>query len=175
MKAVKLIFYNTKINVSLNLLLGLVIFFTFSSCTATKKHSYKRKRVTKSEKLQRFVVKEAHALIGAPYKYGGTSPQRGFDCSGLVEYVYGKKGIEMRGSSKSQSKKGKKIKLKSVKAGDLIFFKNRGKINHVAIVVKNTGKSIYVIHSTSSKGVKKDDILSVKYWKKRISFAKRII
>ncbi len=162
-------------NFSLNLLLGVTIFFVFSSCTATKRHNYRKKTVSKSEKLRSFVVNEAHSLIGAPYKYGGTSPQKGFDCSGLVEYVYGKKGIKISGSSRSQSQKGKNIKLKSVKPGDLVFFKNKGKINHVAIVAKNTGKSIYVIHSTSSKGVKKDDILAVDYWKKRIGFARRVL
>ncbi len=175
MKAVKLIFYTIRMNVSLNLLLVGTIFFVFSSCTATKKHNYRSKRVTKSEKLQNFVVKEAQGLIGVRYKYGGTSPKGGFDCSGLVEYVYGKKGIDLKGSSRSQAKKGKKVKLKSVRAGDLIFFKNKGKINHVAIVIKNTGRSIYVIHSTSSRGVKKDDILSIDYWRKRISFARRVI
>jgi len=114
-------------------------------------------------------------LLGAKYRYGGKSPKEGFDCSGFTKYIYGKYGFNLPRTSQGQSVIGKKIKIKNSKPGDLIFFKNHGKINHVGIVIKNNGNSLIVIHSTTSKGVKKDDVLSSKYWKKRITFAKDII
>jgi len=125
--------------------------------------------------LRTQIISTANNLIGSKYRYGGINPQQGFDCSGFTYYVFKKHKIILPHSSSAQSKKGKKIKLKNAKPGDLVFFKRRGKINHVGIVISNSRGHLYVIHSTTSKGVKKDDILNSKYWKKKLTFATDII
>ncbi|HEB62125.1 MAG TPA: NlpC/P60 family protein, partial [Bacteroidetes bacterium] len=58
---------------------------------------------------------------------------------------------------------------------DLVFFKHKRKINHVGIVVSNSKGHLIIIHSTTSEGVKKDDILNSKYWEKRLTFATDVI
>ncbi len=125
--------------------------------------------------LRKEIVDISNSLIGSKYRYGGISPSKGFDCSGFTYYVFRKKNIKLPHSSYKQSKVGKKIKNKNAKAGDLVFFKKRGKINHVGIVISNSNGHLFIIHSTSSAGVKKDDILNSKYWKKRLTFAVDVI
>jgi len=130
---------------------------------------------TEIVELRQNIAKTSMKLIGVKYRYGGNTPAIGFDCSGFVQYVYGENGINLPRTSKIQSKIGTNVSLENTKAGDLIFFKNRGKINHVGIVVENKSNHLFVIHSTTSGGVKKDDVLNNKYWKKRITFAKDVI
>ena len=124
---------------------------------------------------QKAIIQTAKSLINSNYKYGGKSPS-GFDCSGFTQYVFKKAlNIKLPPSSKLQSKKGKTVKLKKTRPGDLIFFKRSGRINHVGIVYKADKKSLWVIHSTSSKGVILEDINRSSYWKSKIYSIKRII
>ena len=119
---------------------------------------------------------EAEKLIGSKYKYGGTTP-KGFDCSGFTGYVYEKAQIDISRSSTTQAKKGIQIKVKDARKGDLIFFTGTGrnKISHVAMVLSNDSKGIVVIHSTTSKGVRKDNITHSDYWNPKILFARQIV
>jgi cell wall-associated NlpC family hydrolase len=80
------------------------------------------------------VAKSAHKYIGVPYVYGGRSP-KGFDCSGLVWFVYQQHGIELPVSSAKQARVGKKVDRDELIPGDLIFFQNRGRIDHVGLYV----------------------------------------
>lgn len=129
-----------------------------------------------ASKVRYKLVEQGEKLIGSKYKYGGTTP-KGFDCSGFTSYVYGKVNIDIPRSSLSQAKIGQKIKTRDAKAGDLIFFTGTGrnKISHVAMVVSNDKKGIVVIHSTSSKGVRKDNITHSAYWKPKMLFARQIV
>lgn len=119
---------------------------------------------------------EAEKLIGRKYKPGGTTT-KGFDCSGFTGYVYNKAKIDISRSSQTQAKKGIQIKVKNAQKGDLIFFTGtgKGKISHVAMVLSNDAKGIVVIHSTTSKGVRKDNITHSAYWQPKILFARRIV
>ena len=176
MKAVISNFSTIKTHISAKTLPALFLFAIFFSCSTSKRYqnTYSRPRSINNN-LRNKIVNSSVGLLGAKYRYGGKSPSKGFDCSGFTKYIYGKYGFILPRTSQGQSVIGKKIKIKNSKPGDLIFFKNHGKINHVGIVIKNNGNSLIVIHSTTSKGVKKDDVLSSKYWKKRITFAKDII
>ncbi|NNL92277.1 MAG: C40 family peptidase [Saprospiraceae bacterium] len=121
------------------------------------------------------VIKQAKQLLKTKYKYGGKNP-KGFDCSGFTQYVYKSAiGINLGGSSKAQFKQGVTVSKKNAKPGDLIFFKRSGKINHVGIITKSDNNSIFVIHSTSSKGVIIEDVRKSSYWQSKISKIKRII
>ncbi|HHB77638.1 MAG TPA: NlpC/P60 family protein [Saprospiraceae bacterium] len=149
------------------------------SCNATRqsrKSTYKKSPKNSSEDRFRLqLVHTAKKNLGVRYKYAGNTPKTGFDCSGFTKYVFRKEGINLPRTSRDQAKVGKRINLRYVHKGDLIFFGKRGKVNHVAIVSENKKGDIYVIHSTSSKGVKIDNISTSKYWKPRIMFARNIL
>jgi cell wall-associated NlpC family hydrolase len=83
--------------------------------------------------------------------------------------------IEISSVSKSQARTGKEIPLKRVKPGDLIFFGKGRKVTHVALVTKNTRDGIFVIHSTSSKGIMEQNVSKSSYWKPKILFARDVI
>lgn len=132
--------------------------------------------ISKAESdLREDIVSTALSLKGVNYKYGGKTPKTGFDCSGLTYYVMRKNGIKLSGPSYHQAKYGRKIPLDKAKSGDLIFFSDKGKINHVGIVVENKRDKLEVIHSTSSSGVKIDNVLKNTYWNKRIAYSRDII
>jgi len=171
MKAVISNFSKSKTHDFFKTLPGVLIIILFFSCNTQKIAS----NGIKSNSLRQEIVKTALKLDGVRYRYGGKTPGKGFDCSGFVQYVFDQNGMKLPRTSKAQSKVGKKVKLGNVKVGDLIFFKDKGRINHVGIVIENKYNHLFVIHSTTSKGVKKDDVLNNKYWKKRITFAKDVI
>jgi len=129
-----------------------------------------------NKKVRAQLLTEANKLIGSKYKYGGTTP-KGFDCSGFTGYVYDKIKIDISRSSQTQAKKGVQIKVKDAQKGDLVFFTGTGKnkISHVAMVVSNDKNGLVVVHSTTSKGVRKDNITNSNYWKPKVLFARRIV
>ncbi len=176
MKAVISNFSTIKTHILGKTLPAFFLFAIFFSCTTIKRYENPNKSdYSATEKIRISITKTSNKLNGTKYKYGGTSPKTGFDCSGFTKYVFAKNGYNLPRTSEKQAKIGKRIKVKNTKPGDLIFFKKHGRINHVGIVIKNNGNSLIIIHSTTSKGVKKDDVLNSKYWKKRITFAKDII
>ena len=79
-------------------------------------------------------AREARQYLGVPYKHGGIDP-RGFDCSGLTYYVYSQLGRELPRSAAQQSKKGRRIKPRHLRPGDLVFFSTgKGRqVTHVGI------------------------------------------
>jgi cell wall-associated NlpC family hydrolase len=64
----------------------------------------------------------ARAYVGTPYVWGGGSPDAGFDCSGLTQYVYGKLGIQLTHYAASQWHEGRRLTAREVRPGDLVFF-----------------------------------------------------
>ena len=79
------------------------------------------------------VVLDALGQIGRPYRYGGTSPD-GFDCSGLVQYVFAQQGLKLPRTAREQHKAGQTIALDDAEPGDLLFYRfGRMGIDHVAI------------------------------------------
>jgi cell wall-associated NlpC family hydrolase len=78
------------------------------------------------------VVSYARHFLGIPYRYGGSSPGSGFDCSGLVRFVYRHFGIALPHSSWADLSHGRRVSRRSLRAGDLVFFYGAG---HVGIYV----------------------------------------
>ena len=74
--------------------------------------------------------------LGVPYVWGGTSPS-GFDCSGLVQYVYKQLGINISRTSYTQVNDGRKVDKSELKAGDLVFFAKQGDVHHVGMYIGN--------------------------------------
>jgi cell wall-associated NlpC family hydrolase len=87
-------------------------------------------------------VRNALALRGAPYVYGGSSPA-GFDCSGFTSYVYGKLGIRLAHSSYDQWTSGWHVPRRDLEPGDLVFFDGLG---HVGIYIGD-GKFVHAPHT----------------------------
>lgn len=85
--------------------------------------------------------------VGNPYVWGGTSLTRGADCSGFVLSVFKNFGMSLPHSSVSQSSMGTKISLSEAKAGDLVFYGNGKRINHVAIYLGNG----QVVHASNPR------------------------
>lgn len=104
------------------------------------------------------LVSSAERYIGTPYRYGGDSPSAGFDCSGFVQYVYGRQGIRLPRTAASMAREGESLALRQrdLRAGDLLFFADDGRrIDHVAIYA-GSGR---ILHSTASGGgVRYDDL-----------------
>ncbi len=142
-----------------------------TSASRSKAKSYKSNTASTSRHK---LVRSAMTHLGVSYVYGGKSPS-GFDCSGLTSYVFRQHGISLQGSTRDQVKLGKPKSLNEAEAGDLIFFKNKGRIVHVSIVAENSEDELWVVHSTSSRGVVKDEILHSPYWRPKVAEVRGIL
>ncbi|RYU10542.1 NlpC/P60 family protein [Nocardioides iriomotensis] len=88
------------------------------------------------------VVAEARKYLGVPYVWGGTDPQKGLDCSGLVQLVYKNLGIDLPRVSYQQATQGQKVaNLDQARPGDLLAF-GSPTVNHIAIYIGD-GKMIH--------------------------------
>lgn len=97
------------------------------------------------------LVQYATQFVGNPYVWGGTSLTRGADCSGFVLSVYANYGIYLPHSSSAQANCGTRISASEAQPGDLFFYSNGSRINHVAIYIGNG----QVVHASSPKsGIK---------------------
>jgi murein DD-endopeptidase len=111
----------------------------------------------------------AHDMVGAPYRYGGSSP-RGFDCSGLVYYSYREAGLQVPRTTGEQYRQSERISLASLQRGDLLFFRiSRAKISHVGIYAGD-GR---FIHAPSGGKQVSYASLNDPYWKSRVIGAGR--
>lgn len=121
------------------------------------------------------IVTFAKSHRGVAYKYGGKTPESGFDCSGLVYYAFKHYDHGMVAGSANQAKLGIRIPIKEAQPGDLLFFGNNQRVSHVGIVSFHDGKTLKMVHSSSSRGVVEDEIYSSTYWKSRFLYAKNVI
>jgi cell wall-associated NlpC family hydrolase len=120
------------------------------------------------------VLFRAMALVGTPYRWGGNTPTGGFDCSGLVEYIYrNAANIELPHSSRDMaSVSGLKIKrMDELMSGDLVFFGSSGGISHVGVYV---GKGRFV-HAPNSGGTVRLDDIDGPYWRAHFEYGKRLL
>lgn len=137
--------------------------------------------ISSSDSLRDEIVLLASKLVGTPYKYAGTTPKSGFDCSGFVMYVYQQFNIKLPHSSQLQSElEAEVITLDEAKPGDIIFFgKRNGKswsTQHSGIIYGFENGKPKVIHSSSSRGVVIDGNNASwnSYWEQRVLFVKRL-
>ncbi len=108
-------------------------------------------------------------MLGKPYRYGGTTP-RGFDCSGLVQYSYGRAGLKVPRDTDGQRKLSRPVATHALAQGDLLFFNQDGRRSaHVAVYL---GDDRFVHAPSSGKQVRKDS-LTDPYWRKHLDEARR--
>ena len=119
------------------------------------------------------VLMRALGLVGTPYRYGGNTPESGFDCSGLVTYVYRDMlALNLpRTSNELAAIQGPKIAPDRLAAGDLVFFGDKGHVWHVGIYV---GEGRFV-HAPSTGGTVRLDQLDGPYWRNHYTGAKRVL
>ncbi len=128
---------------------------TKTSEQETTKRTKLNKRELKKLSKADGVINTALTFSGTRYKYGGTT-KKGMDCSGLLYVSFAEHNVQLPRVSHQMAEKGKKVKIKNVEKGDLLFFKTskRGKkINHVGMVVSIENDEIKFIHASSSRGV----------------------
>jgi len=125
--------------------------------------------------LRNDIISYAKEWVGSRYRSGSTNPQHGFDCSGFTSYILSKFNIKVSRSSDLQSREGEMISLDMTRPGDLVFFGRHGNVSHVALVVANNEDGIFIVHSTSSKGVIIENIKESEYWNNKIVTARNVI
>jgi cell wall-associated NlpC family hydrolase len=123
------------------------------------------------------VLPTAERYLGVPYKWGGTSPKTGFDCSGFVQYVFAKHGASLPRTSREMASSGRRLRPEwsALQPGDLVMFAEPGeRISHVAIYA---GKR-RIIHASSSGGHVRYDALDTKrgkWFARRLVAARRVL
>lgn len=115
---------------------------------------------------------QALSMLGINYRYGGTSPDTGLDCSGLVRYVFKEAwGTDLPRTSAEISRVGEKVDKVDLRPGDLVFYNTlRRGFSHVGIYLGDRK----FIHSPSAGGQVRIEDMDVAYWKKRFNGARRI-
>jgi len=119
------------------------------------------------------VLFRAIGLVGTPYRYGGNTPSSGFDCSGLVDYVFRTSaGVVLpRRANEIADVDAPKVNSDSLAPGDLLFFGSRHRVSHVAIYV---GQGRFV-HAPNRGGTVRLDQLDDNYWRSHFLYAKRVL
>ncbi|HEX2829564.1 MAG TPA: C40 family peptidase [Burkholderiales bacterium] len=122
--------------------------------------------------LTRELVMQALGYLGIRYKYGGNSPETGFDCSGLVRYVVGEAfGLVLPRDARSISRHGASVSTDDLQPGDLVFFNTmRRPFSHVGIYVGD-GR---FIHAPASGGAVELVNMADRYWAARFNGARRL-
>jgi lipoprotein Spr len=97
----------------------------------------------------------AKSMLGTPYRYASSNPDKGFDCSGFVSYVFSNFGFKVPRSSTEFATTGTPVKLEDAKVGDVLIFTGSNprvrRIGHVGIIYAIDNGEIKFIHSTSGK------------------------
>lgn len=116
------------------------------------------------------IVAAALDLRGVPYRNGGADPA-GFDCSGLVAFVFAEHGLAMPRQTSAQYRVGARVARQDIRAGDLLFFSTVAPgASHVGIAIDDDE----FVHAPSSGGVVRVERLTLPYWQRRFVGARRV-
>jgi cell wall-associated NlpC family hydrolase len=102
----------------------------------------------------------AMGMVGTRYRYGGTDPLEGFDCSGLVYYAYEQAGYRVPRTSQELFRAARKISVGDADPGDIMFFQDQTKLSHVGIYL---GDGRFVHAPASGQNVAVDSLASPYY------------
>ncbi|HIE65567.1 MAG: C40 family peptidase [Nitrospira sp.] len=118
------------------------------------------------------IVQTAHTLVGVPYLFGGASP-KGFDCSGLINYVFRQAAsLDLPRTTRQLIRIGEAVRKNELSPGDLVFFRiGQRRSIHIGIYIGN-GE---FIHAPKTGGEVNIQRLSTQYWKTRYRGARSIL
>jgi cell wall-associated NlpC family hydrolase len=138
----------------------------------TPRHYYAAGVIEPTAGQRSELLLRALGLIGVQYSYGGNSPDAGFDCSGLVHYVFSHAvGLTLPRNVEEISRVGEQIQRDELEPGDLVFFNTlRRPFSHVGIYL---GEQRF-IHAPSSGGQVEIVKMTERYWQRRYNGARRI-
>jgi cell wall-associated NlpC family hydrolase len=123
------------------------------------------------EDVAREVTFLALSLVDTPYRYGGNTPAGGFDCSGLIVYVYRTAaGVALPRTVAQLARAGHPVRAGAMRTGDLVLFDTTGRFSHAGIYV---GGGRFV-HAPSTGGTVRLDGVHARYWKPRFSGVRRV-
>jgi cell wall-associated NlpC family hydrolase len=112
----------------------------------------------------------AMALVGTPYRWGGNTPQSGFDCSGLIGYVYARaSGITPPRTVRQISGWGQPVPASYLRSGDLVIFGSGGNASHAGVYVGETR----FVHAPSTGGTVRLNSVREPYWASRLMAYRR--
>ena len=154
----------------LTIFLIIVLSFLLTAC-GSKGFKSKYSRYSKTKGYA--VAKTAQSQIGRYYRYGGSSPKTGFDCSGLIMWAYKKHGITVPRVTSGQAKTGYKVSYKKARPGDIVVFRSSGTSSgyHTAMHVGNNK----FVHSPRTGAKVRIESLNSTYWKPRLHSIRRVI
>ena len=118
------------------------------------------------------VVRTARTQIGMPYKWGGSSPKTGFDCSGYICWVYARHGITVPRHTSAQAKAGRPVSRKNLRPGDILVFRQPGRkgVAHTGIYA---GKGMFLHSPKSGAKVREEALKGV--WSKWFLGGRRVL
>lgn len=118
------------------------------------------------------VIINALSLTGIKYKYGGNSPETGFDCSGFVRYVFrNAANLTLPPTARAISQMGRTVKKEELQPGDLVFFNTlKSAFSHVGIYIGDNK----FIHAPSTGKVVRVENMQQSYWSSRFNGAQRV-
>ncbi|WP_417066681.1 C40 family peptidase [Niveibacterium terrae] len=119
------------------------------------------------------VMNSGLQYLGIPYRFGGSSAETGFDCSGLVRRIFSDAlGLNLPRSAREMASMGKQVGRNELKPGDLVFFNTmRRTFSHVGIYLGDDR----FLHSPSAGGRVRVDNLNEAYWQRTFNGARRLI
>ena len=118
------------------------------------------------------VVMTASAMLGTAYRYGGSTPSEGFDCSGLVYYSYAQAGVPVPRTALSLYHESRHVRLTMLRPGDVLFFKLNGRrVSHVGIYL---GDNRFIHAPKTGKDVSISTLENA-FWRKRLVSAGRML
>ena len=146
--------------------IALLIVLLLSACASAPPVARVQGNADFSDKAARVALK----MVGKPYRFGGDTPSRGFDCSGLVQFTYRQAGLSVPRSTERQLQASRAVARAALRRGDLLFFDQEGKKkSHVGIYL---GDGRFV-HAPSSGKQVRIDRLDSRYWRAHLSDVRR--
>ena len=147
---------------------SLAVVLALAACSSAPPVPNTAAQIAPRELPSRLSLEQAHdvtiyaiSLVGTPYRYGGNTPEGGFDCSGLIGHVYKTHGaLAMPRTVARLQDAGQSVPPDSLRSGDLVLFSQRGEATHAGIYV---GANRFV-HAPSSGGEVRLESLSSKHW-----------
>lgn len=119
------------------------------------------------------IARNALAQLGVPYRYGGSEPRRGFDCSGLVAYVHAQEGITVPRTAATQFAAADTVELSQLRAGDLVFFRTVPRSRAISHVGIYTGQRRFVHAPQTGRDVVESS-LDEAYYRERYAGSGRL-